>query len=210
MAVIRQRLQSVKRRVQPPEREHAAPFTCSFTPKYAKYTVAQLRQLDKELRVAQYGTKHPHAASRVESFREHPACELVGVSAPGTQAAWSPDEMSYLTNDQNPPGRIAPNVPFVNNHYVSEEVAQAWMFGDGPERMCYCEHCVFAMAESGDIVITQCSACVGQPRELTPRVPAAHASESAGYMVAASDGSQTRVGAVGGGADRGNSVRYAA
>ena len=44
------RLQSVKRRVQPPEREHAAPFTCSFTPKYAKYTVAQLRQLDKELR----------------------------------------------------------------------------------------------------------------------------------------------------------------
>ena len=26
------RLQSVKRRVQPPEREHAAPFTCSFTP----------------------------------------------------------------------------------------------------------------------------------------------------------------------------------
>ena len=132
-------------------------------------------------------------------WMQRSTCELVGVSAPGTQAAWSPDEMSYLTNGQNPPGRIAPNVPFVNNHYVSEEVAQAWMFGDGPERMCYCEHCVFAMAESGDIVITQCGACVGQPRELTPRVPAAHASESAGYMVAASDGSQTRVGAVGGG-----------
>ena len=34
------------------------------------------------LRMAQYGTKHPHAASRVESFREHPACELAGVYEP--------------------------------------------------------------------------------------------------------------------------------
>ena len=39
------RLQTVKARRTAPGQPHCTPFTCSFVPRYAKYTIAQLREL---------------------------------------------------------------------------------------------------------------------------------------------------------------------
>ena len=44
------RLQTVKARRAAPGQPHCTPFTCSFVPRYAKYTIAQLRELDAALR----------------------------------------------------------------------------------------------------------------------------------------------------------------
>ena len=58
---------------------------------------AKATKATKMLRMAQYGTKHPHAASRVESFREHPTCELVGVYEP------DPERRRELEQDERGP-----------------------------------------------------------------------------------------------------------
>merc|ERR1740130_1314736 len=44
------RLQTVKQRKSSPGQPHCTPFSCSFVPRYAKYTIAQLRSLDSALR----------------------------------------------------------------------------------------------------------------------------------------------------------------
>ena len=42
--------QTVRLRRTVPKQQHCTPFTCSFVPRYAKYTIAQLRALDAALR----------------------------------------------------------------------------------------------------------------------------------------------------------------